>query len=147
MCFPTKCAQIPPRLHIYMGQKLQDGKKCLKCPNFTLTQRVTLSKPSILQTWVFYPAGNLCLEHPHKNFHLPGMPGNVCRKGLKFPETPGNLNWWNCNVILMTINQAYLVTFSYIPVMAPGHVSWGLLRHVTGTRHKEGLYWPRKCMN
>ena len=102
------------------------GKKCLKCPKFTLTQRVTLSKPSILQTWVFYPAGNLCLEHPHKNFHLPGMPGNVCRKGLKFPETPGNLNWWNCNIILMSINEAYLValratvTLTYIPVMAPG---------------------------
>ena len=23
------------------------------------------------------------MDHPHKNFHLPGMPGNVCRK------------WWN----------------------------------------------------
>ena len=60
-----------------MGQKLQDGKKC---PNFTLTQRVALSKPSILQTWVFYPAGNLYLDHPHKNFYLPGMSGNVYRK-------------------------------------------------------------------
>ena len=28
-----------------------------KCPNFTLTQRVALSKPSILQTWGFYPIG------------------------------------------------------------------------------------------
>ena len=67
------------------------GKKCLKCPNFTLTQRLALSKPSILQTWVFCPAGILLLAHPHKNFHLPGLPGNVCRKGLKFPENPGNL--------------------------------------------------------
>ena len=97
------------------------GKKCLKCPNFTLTQRLALSKPSILQTWVFCPAGILLLAHPHKNFHLPGLPGNVCRKGLKFPENPGNLNWWNCNIILMSINEAYLValratvTLTYIP--------------------------------
>ena len=46
----------------------------------------TLFKPSILQTWVFYPVGFLCLGHQLKNFHLPGMPGNVCRKGLKFQE-------------------------------------------------------------
>ena len=42
-------------------------KKCSECPNFTLTQRFTLSKPSILQTWVFYPVGYLCLGH------LPGV--------------------------------------------------------------------------
>ena len=29
----------------------------------------------------------------YQYFQLPGMPGNVCRKGLKFPEIPGNLNW------------------------------------------------------
>ena len=83
-------------------------------------------QPFILQTWVFYPAGNPCLDHPHKNFHLPGMPGNVCRKRLKFPETPGNLYWWNCNIIPMTINEAYLValrptvSLTYVPVMALG---------------------------
>ena len=42
------------------------------------------------------------------------LPGNVCRKRLKFPE------------ILLTINEAYLfalsttVTLTYIPVMTPG---------------------------
>ena len=56
------------------------GKKALKCPNFTLTQRVTLSKPAILQTWLFYPVGYLCLGHLHKNFHFPG----TIFKGLKF---------------------------------------------------------------
>ena len=56
------------------------GKKCSECPNFTLTQRFTLSKPSILQTWVFYPVGYLCLGHLHKNFHLPG----IIFKGRKF---------------------------------------------------------------
>ena len=30
-------------------------------------------------------------DHPHKNFQLPGIAGNVCRKGLKFQEIPGNL--------------------------------------------------------
>ena len=54
------------------------------------------------------------------------LPGNVCRKWLKFPETPGNPNWWTCNIILKTINEAYLVALSatvtstYIPVMTPG---------------------------
>ena len=56
------------------------GKKCSECLNFTLTQRVALSKPSILQTWVFYPVGYLCLGHLHKNFHLPG----TIFKALKF---------------------------------------------------------------
>ena len=52
--------------------------------------------------------------------------GNVCRKWLKFPETPGNPNWWTCNIILMTMHEAYLVALSatvtstYIPVMTPG---------------------------
>ena len=54
------------------------------------------------------------------------LPGNVCRKLFKFPENPGNLNWWNCNIILMTINKAYLgtlramVTLTYIPVITSG---------------------------
>ena len=75
--------------HIYIWVKsCRTEKKCLKCPKLPFTPRVALSKPSILQTWVFYPAGDL-----HKNFQLPGMPRNVCRKGLKFPEIPGNLNW------------------------------------------------------
>ena len=58
--------------------------------------------------------------------NLSGAPRNVCRKGLKLPDIPGNLNWWNCNIILMTINEAYLfalsttVTLTYIPVMTPG---------------------------
>ena len=51
-----------------------------ECLNLTLTQRVAQSKPSILQTWVFYPVGYLCLGHLHKNFHLPG----TIFKGLKF---------------------------------------------------------------
>ena len=55
-------------------------KKCSECPNFTLTQKVTLSKPSIPQTWVFYPFGYLCLGHLHKNFDFPG----TIFKGLKF---------------------------------------------------------------
>ena len=41
--------------------------------------------------------------------NLPGAPRNVCRKGLKFPDIPGDLNWLNGNIILMTINAAYLV--------------------------------------
>ena len=36
-----------------------------------------------VQTWAFYPVDFLSRGHLHKNFHLPGMPGNVCRKGLK----------------------------------------------------------------
>ena len=54
------------------------------------------------------------------------LPGNVCRKVLKFPENPGNPNVWTCNIILMTINEAYLVALSatvtsnYIPMMTPG---------------------------
>ena len=54
--------------------------------------------------------------------NLPGAPINVCRKGLKLPDISGNLNWLNCNIILMTINEAYLValratvTLTYIPV-------------------------------
>ena len=53
--------------------------------------------------------------------NLPGAPRNVCRKGLKF-DIPGDLNWLNGNIILMTINEAYLValratvTLTYIPV-------------------------------
>ena len=49
-------------------------------------------------------------------------PRNVCRKGLKLPDIPGNLSWLNCKIILMTINEAYLValratvTLTYIPV-------------------------------
>ena len=55
--------------------------------------------------------------------NLPGAPRNVCRKGLKLPDISGNLNWLNCNIILMTINEAYLValsatdTLTYIPLM------------------------------
>ena len=54
------------------------------------------------------------------------MTGNVCRKGLKFPVISGNLNWWNCHVILMTINKAYLVALratvpiTYISLITPG---------------------------
>ena len=55
------------------------------------TLQEALSKPSILQTWIFYLVGDLGLGHLHTNFHLPGTPGNVCRKGWKFPEIPGNL--------------------------------------------------------
>ena len=45
---------------------------------------------------------------------------------VKCQEIPGNLNCWKCNIILMTINEAYLValsatvTLTYIPVMKPG---------------------------
>ena len=67
----------PHMAHIYIWyiwvKSCRTGKKCLKCLNFTLTQRLALSKPSILQTWVFCPAGILLLAHPHKNFHLPGL--------------------------------------------------------------------------
>ena len=58
--------------------------------------------------------------------NLSGAPRNVCRKGLKLPDIPGNLNWLNCNIILMTINEAYLValratvTLTYIPVITLG---------------------------
>ena len=78
---------------LYMGQKLQDrdGKKCSECLNFTLTQRVTLSKPFIIQTWVFYPVGYQCLGHLH-NFHLPG----TTFKGLKFKgKIIKNWPFWN----------------------------------------------------
>ena len=59
-------------------------------------------------------------------------PGNVCRKYLQFPAIPGNLNWWNSNITLMTIKEAYLVALratinvTYVPVMTPG-----LLWHVS----------------
>ena len=42
--------------------------------------------PSNLPFWIL---GDLDSGNLHKNFQLPGMPGNVCRKGLKFPEIPG----------------------------------------------------------
>ncbi len=68
-------------MHIHIWVKsCRTGKKCSECLKFTLTQRVALSKPFILQTWVFYPVGNLCLGHLHKNFHVPG----TIFKGLKF---------------------------------------------------------------
>ena len=71
----------------------------------------------------FWILGNLYLASIWLNFPFPEMPGNVCRKGLMFPEIPGNLNLWNCNIILMTVNEAYLdapganVTLNYILVM------------------------------
>ena len=34
----------------YKGQHLQEGKKCSKCPNFTLIPRVTLAKLSVPST-------------------------------------------------------------------------------------------------
>ena len=37
----------------YMGQKLQDSKKCSKCPNFTLIPRVALAKLPVLSTCPF----------------------------------------------------------------------------------------------
>ena len=58
--------------------------------------------------------------------NLPGAPRNVWQV-LKLPDISGNLNWLNCNIILMTINEAYLlalkatVTLTYIPGMTPGH--------------------------
>ena len=84
-------------LCIYGSQAAGREKKCSECPKFIPTQRVVLSKPSILQTWVFYPAGNLLYAHLYKDFPPSGTPGNVCRKDFLFPVIPGNLNWWNPN--------------------------------------------------
>ena len=53
--------------------------------------------------------------------NLPGAPRNVWQV-LKLLDISGNLNWLNCNIILITINEAYLValratvTLTYIPV-------------------------------
>ena len=44
-----------------------------------------MSKPYILQTWVFYPVDYLYRAHLHKNFQLPRTLGNICRRGSKFP--------------------------------------------------------------
>ena len=78
---------------IYMGQKLQDGKKVLcvslNSPHSERPPGQTAG-PSNLPFWIL---GDFDSATLHKNFQLPGMPGNVCRKGLKFPEIPGNLNW------------------------------------------------------
>ena len=71
-------------------------------------------------------SGNWPKGEPNLPLNQKNRPGNVYRKLLKFPENPGNLNWWNCNIILMTINEAHLVairatiTLTYIPVMTPG---------------------------
>ena len=76
-----------------MGQKLQDGKKVLCVSlNSPHSERPPgkMAGPSNLPFWIL---GDLYSVITHKNVHLPGMPGNVCRKGLKFPEIPGNLNW------------------------------------------------------
>ena len=51
----------------------------------------------------------------------PWAPRNVWQV-LKLPDILGNLNWLNCNIILITINEAYLValratvTLTYFPV-------------------------------
>ena len=157
--------------HIWF-KSCRTGKKCSECPNLTLSPRVALSKPSILQTWVFYPVGNLWLEHPHKNCPLPGTPGNMCRKLLKFPETPGNFNWWNCNIILMTIDKVYLVAIratvilTFIPVMVrglydtfpesfPGYIGpfphfldlcWRKYWYLTLDWSRKPYNMPRKCL-
>ena len=44
---------------------------------------------------------DLGLGHLYKNFHHPGMPGNACRKGLKFPKIVKEilrltLDWFHC---------------------------------------------------
>ena len=62
--------------------------------------------------------------------NLPGDPRNVCRKGLKFPDIPGDLNWLNGNIILMTINEAYLVALRTVTLGSSDdfwtllHISW-----------------------
>ena len=64
-----------------MGQKLQDGKKVLEMSVTTLQSKcrpVQTIHPTDLG---LYPAGYLYRAHLHKNFHLPGMPGNMRRKG------------------------------------------------------------------
>ena len=54
------------------------------------------------------------------------LPGGLCRRWLKFPEAPGGPGWWTCNMVIMTIHEAYLValgttiTLTCVPVMAPG---------------------------
>ena len=76
-----------------MGQQLQDGKKVLEMSlTYPHSERPPgqTAGPSNLPFWIL---GDLDMANLHKNFQLPGMPGNVCRKGLKFPEIPGNLNW------------------------------------------------------
>ena len=66
----------------HMGQKLQDGKKRLKCPDFTLTPRVALSKPFILLTWVFYPVGDLYIAPTcTRIFSFLGRQETCARKG------------------------------------------------------------------
>ena len=98
---PSRYHAIQPICGGIWVKSCRTGKKCLKCPKLTLTPRVAPAKPSILQTWVFYLVEDQDSAHLHKHFELPGTPGKLCRKGLKFPENPGNLNRWNCNIILI----------------------------------------------
>ena len=72
-----------------MGQKLQDGKKVLfvslNSPHPERPPDQTAG-PSNLPFWILE---NHYRANMHKNFHLPGMLGNVCRKGRnsrKFQE-------------------------------------------------------------
>ena len=73
-----------------MGQKQQDGKKMLQ-----MSQNSPHSKSPPGQTvgpikLSFGILGNLSELMLCLVFHPPGMPGNVRRKALTFPEIPGN---------------------------------------------------------
>ena len=77
---------------MHMGQKLQDGKKVLQ-----MSQNSPHSKTPPGQTvgpsnLSFGILGNHYGLMLWLGFHLPGMPGNVRRKALTFPEIPGNQN-------------------------------------------------------
>ena len=67
-------------INLYMGQKLQDGKKVLcvslNSPHSERPPEQTAG-PSNLPFWIL---GNHYRAHTHKKFHLPG----TIFKGLKF---------------------------------------------------------------
>ena len=66
------------------AKSCRTGKKCFEWYNLTLTPRVALSKPFILQTWVFYLVGLLYPGHLHKNLQLPGTIFKGWKVSLKF---------------------------------------------------------------
>ena len=118
------------------------------------------------------PSWRSSVGHLYKNFQLPGTPGNLCRNGLKFPEITGILNWWNCNIILMTIDKVYLVAIratvilTFIPVMVrglydtfpesfPGYIGpfphfldlcWRKYWYLTLDWSRKPYNMPRKCL-
>ena len=112
---------------------------CSECPNFTLTPRVALSKPSILQTWVFYLVGDLVLRHHHKNFQLPGGP---FLRGEKYLWSFGT-NW---RKLIFIFSNGQLATYKATKIVSiwlgklPG--CWDMMCGV-GVCVKDHVRWPK----